>query len=337
MRILLITIISIGFHSVSLLGQGTEQDVIIIEKTIDENGNEISKKITRKKGKNFDDQELLEEDEIPFGQWDIKSLGFGPNAFNGWGKWLNDGERSSDVSIGLSLSFENGRTAVVDVFQGTGAYDSDIRAGDEIISIEGTPIISYDDIKAVLENKKAGDEIRITIYRDGTEIEKFVNLKRNRLNGFNFDLPKDMGNTQKFFFDFGNSEFGMDIDSIFKSFGTPNLDSLLKNFGFADDLTPFRSYQNKNTPKTKSSNKRASLGVMIDDESNGVTIADVLSNSAADTAGLQKGDVIERFNDNLVTSFRELTMLIGQVESGESVVLEINRSGKSITVEVIMD
>ena len=70
-------------------------------KTIIENAdNEISKKITRKKGNDLDDQELeelLEEDEIPFGQWDIESLGFGPNAFKGWGEWLNDGERSSDV------------------------------------------------------------------------------------------------------------------------------------------------------------------------------------------------------------------------------------------------
>lgn len=340
MRILLLALITISFYSISVIGQDADQDVIIIEKTIDEHGNEISKKITRKKGNDISDQELdelLEEDEIPFGQWDIESLGFGPNAFKGWGEWLNDGERSSDVSIGLSLSFENGRTSVVDVFQGTGAYDSDIRAGDEIISIEGNPIVSYDDIKAILADKSAGDEIRITIYRDGTEIEKFVNLKRNRLNGFNFDLPEDMGNAQQFFFDFGDSGFGMDMDSIFRSFGTPNLDSLLQNFGLSDDLKSLRSYRYNNPPETKSSDKRASLGVMIDDEPNGVTIADVLSNSAADVAGLQEGDVIKRFNDNIVTSYRELTMLVGRVESGDSVEIEINRNGKSKKVKVIMD
>ena len=46
--------------------------------------------------------------------------------------------------------------------------------------------------------------------------------------------------------------------------------------------------------------KRASLGVMIDDNSNGVTIGDVLKDSAADKAGLQEGDVINRFNDKLL-------------------------------------
>ena len=341
MRILLLSIIAIGLFSISLWGQNNQQEIIIIEKTVDEDGNELSKKITRKKGKSFNDEdleELLDDEERPFGQWDIESLGFGPNAFKGWGEWLNDGKKDPDVSIGLSLSFEEGRTTVVEVFRGTGAYDSDIRIGDEIISIEGTPIVEYDDIKALLEGKEAGDEIRITIYRDGKEIEKFVNLKRNRVNGFSFDFPEDMADGQQFFFDLGDSDLGMDMDSLFKSFGTPNLDSLLKNFSFGEDLTPFRSYRYGNPSNRKSkTDKRASLGVMIDDNSNGVTIGDVLKDSAADKAGLQEGDIINRFNDNVVTSFRELTMLVGQVKSGDSIELEIIREGKNKSVIVVMD
>jgi predicted metalloprotease with PDZ domain len=337
--ILLVSIAWIGAHA-----QSTEKDVIIIEKTIDENGNEVSKKIIRKQGNDFSDQELeelLETDERPFGQWDIESLGFGPSAFDGWGEWLNDGSESSEVSIGLSLSFENGRTSVVDVYGGTGADDSDIRPGDEIISIEDTPIVSYEDIKDILKGRKAGDEVKIVIYRDGDEIEKYVNLKRKRSNSFSFDLPEDFGTGEEFFFNFGDSNFGIDIDSIFRSFGTPNLDSLLRGFNLGDDGNPFRSFDFEGFAPGASPQKKlgqgASLGVMIEDARDGVAIADVLSESAADKAGMKSGDVIKRFNDNVVTSYRELTMLVGLVESGQTVSVEVERKGKIKKLDVTMD
>ena len=345
MRLILSTALLVCIAWIGAYAQSTEKDVIIIEKTIDENGNEVSKKIIRKQGDDFSDEELeelLDTDDRPFGQWDIESLGFGPSAFDGWGEWLNDGSQSSDVSIGLSLSFENGRTSVVDVYGGTGAYDSDIRPGDEIISIEDTPIVSYENIEKILEGKKAGDEIKIQIYRDGEEIEKYVNLKRKRSNSFSFDLPEEFGNAEQFFFNFGDSNFGIDIDSIFKSFGTPNLDSLLKNFDLEDGDSPFRSFNfddlNRSVPISPSKiGSGASLGVMIEDAKNGVAVADVLPNSAADKAGLKSGDIITRFNDNVVTSYRELTMQVGLVDSGDTVEVEVQRKGKTKTIEVTMN
>jgi len=341
MRLILSTALLVCIAWIGAIAQSTEKDVIIIEKTIDENGNEVSKKIIRRQGDDFSVEELLETDERPFGQWDIESLGFGPNAFDGWGEWLNDGSKSSDVSIGLSLSFENGRTAVVDVHGGTGAYDSDIRPGDEIISIEETPIVSYENIEDILEGKKAGDEIKLVIYRDGEEIEKYVNLKRKRSNSFSFDLPEEFGTGEQFFFNLGESNFGIDIDSIFRSFGTPNLDSLLRNFGIEDGVDPLRSYNLEDFNRGKSSSTKsgngASLGVMIEDAPDGVAIADVISNSAADKAGLKSGDVITRFNDNVVTSYRELTMQVGLVDRGDTVEVEVQRKGKTKKLRVTMD
>ncbi len=325
---------------VGLTAQNSDKEVIIIEKTVDEHGNEISKKITRQKGEDLSDDQierLLQEDERPFGQWDIESLGFGPNAFDGWDDWLNDGSKEADVTIGLSLSFDNGRTSIIEVYPGTGADDSDLRAGDEIVSIEGNPIASYDDIKKILEDKSTGDEIRITIYRDGTEIEKFVILKRNRTSQFSFDLPEEMG-AKQFFFDFSDSDFGMDIDSIFKSFGTPNLDSLLKNFGMIDGHQ-FRSYREPNRDRVDLNRaNRASLGVLVDDRPNGgVVIAEVLEQSAADNAGMQSGDIIQRIDDDMVTSYRELSMLISRRDSGDIVSIQVLRRNKQKTLKVTLD
>jgi len=71
MRLILSTALLVCIAWIGAIAQSTEKDVIIIEKTIDENGNEVSKKIIRRQGDDFSDEELeelLETDERPFGQ-----------------------------------------------------------------------------------------------------------------------------------------------------------------------------------------------------------------------------------------------------------------------------
>jgi len=76
---------------------------------------------------------------------------------------------------------------------------------------------------------------------------------------------------------------------------------------------------------------------MIEDAPDGVAIVDVLSDSAADKAGLKSDDIITRFNDNVVTSYRELTMQVSLVKSGQTIEVEIQRKGKTKKLMVTMD
>ena len=76
---------------------------------------------------------------------------------------------------------------------------------------------------------------------------------------------------------------------------------------------------------------------MIEDAPDGVAIVDVLSDSAADKAGLKSDDIIKRFNDNVVTSYRELTMQVSLVQSGQTVEVEVQRNGKTKKLKVTMD
>jgi serine protease Do len=65
---------------------------------------------------------------------------------------------------------------------------------------------------------------------------------------------------------------------------------------------------------------------------NGVVIDQIVPGSPAEEARLQKGDVIEKFNQHDVKNFAELRTLVSQVELGKKVDLEILRAGKPMKV-----
>lgn len=310
----------------------SDKEIIIIEKTIDQNGNEISKKIIRKSGEEVSDEELeqlMKEEEIPFGQWDIQSLGFGPNAFENWGGWDNKEENQSNVTIGLNLSFEKGRNIITDVVRGSGAEDADIRAGDELIAVDGISISTIEEIKRILEQKELGDELIIKVYRDGEEIEKIVLLKNsNRATPFPFS--KDI-NGKSFLFDF-DKMFNMDFDSILNFREGQNLDSIFRNFDGG-----FQPFHLEKSNRTSNKSNKASLGVFIDEDNRAIIVADVLNDSAAAKAGIIKGDIIARIDDNIVTSYSELVMIMNQKKSGDNISVEIKRDNKTKVVKVLLD
>ncbi len=64
----------------------------------------------------------------------------------------------------------------------------------------------------------------------------------------------------------------------------------------------------------------------------GAVVGDVFSGSPAAEAGLQKGDVIRKFNGREVKSFRELRSLVAQTELNKKIELEIERNGKPVRV-----
>jgi Do/DeqQ family serine protease len=66
----------------------------------------------------------------------------------------------------------------------------------------------------------------------------------------------------------------------------------------------------------------------------GVYVADFMPNSAAEEAGIQKGDVITQVQGQDVRTTPELMEIVGRKRPGEKVQLTVNRKGKSQTFEV---
>jgi serine protease Do len=65
-------------------------------------------------------------------------------------------------------------------------------------------------------------------------------------------------------------------------------------------------------------------------ENDGVVVDDVVAGSPAAEAGLQKGDIIQKFNNHEVKNFPELRSLVSQVEPNDKVELELSRAGKPL-------
>ncbi|MCC6721643.1 MAG: Do family serine endopeptidase [Bacteroidia bacterium] len=94
--------------------------------------------------------------------------------------------------------------------------------------------------------------------------------------------------------------------------------------------------------------KRAILGVRIQDltseiaekegikEINGVYIPEVVEGSAADKAGIKKGDVILKINDVAVNSSSNLQEQVSRYYPGDKVKLLISRNNKKLEIEVTL-
>ncbi|MEY3247423.1 MAG: hypothetical protein RIT39_1092 [Bacteroidota bacterium] len=67
---------------------------------------------------------------------------------------------------------------------------------------------------------------------------------------------------------------------------------------------------------------------------NGAYVADFMPNSAAEEAGIQKGDVITKVQGQEIRTTPELMEIVGRRRPGEKVQLEINRKGKTQVFEV---
>jgi len=82
---------------------------------------------------------------------------------------------------------------------------------------------------------------------------------------------------------------------------------------------------------------RAFLGVTTDRAAEGgAKINEVSNNSAAEKAGLKKGDVIVRVNDQKITSAEDLTKAIGKYKPEEKVTIVYKREGKEMNQSVAL-
>ena len=68
----------------------------------------------------------------------------------------------------------------------------------------------------------------------------------------------------------------------------------------------------------------------------GVYITEVSSMSAAERAGLQKGDIITEFAGETVTSADDLNAIKAKQTSGDTVSVKIDRNGKALTLDLVV-
>ena len=79
------------------------------------------------------------------------------------------------------------------------------------------------------------------------------------------------------------------------------------------------------------------LGVSTENADQGAQIVSVMETSAADKAGLKKGDIIVKINDIAISSPRQLSETIGKMKPDEKITINYLRDGKEHTATAILD
>lgn len=315
------------FCSISVWSQDSDREVIIIEKTVDQDGNIISKNIERRSGDISDkelDQLLEGGDEMTRGLFDR----FGGGLQELW----NTPSNNQKPTLGVVLTENNGQLIVQEVSPRSGAEEADIRTDDKIISVQKIPVSTVSEIQNIIGEMQNGTTVDVVIWRDGQEYTKSVTLRQNRFRNLgSLTVP------QSSFRFFGDGEgMSIDVDSLmrmFKDMGPGLFD--MEGMGF-EELFDLTDRYDRAQPKKadKFDDNRAQLGVFIDDRSEGVVITEIMPDGAARKAGLKVDDIILSFDDNDISDYDDLSAWIQTKRSGDQAVIKIRRGKKTKMITV---
>lgn len=211
-------------------------------------------------------------------------------------------EKKPMLGVSTKSSLKNDGAEVESVVPNSPAQKIGLVAGDIITRVNKKNIHSPKDLVEEVGNFKPGDEIEITFERENKFISKNVVLSsKSDATTYRNSMPfNDL---------FFNQLEGTDNPFLVN----PNLNNYLSN----------------TTPK---------IGVSVEDRADGegVSVNEVVENSAAQKAGIEKNDVIIVFNSKEIGSVDDLLEAISQAKNKEKVSVEIKRHGMKKQVNLIM-
>lgn len=166
---------------------------------------------------------------------------------------------------------KDGRAVIGSVYRGTPAAQAGLRAGDVVVKVDGTPIASFDELRAAVAQRSPGHTALLEVERAGQRIEIAVVLERRPDSSELDDLRSNSPGG-------GSGLFDGWLSPPKRPFGPPP--------------TPDAS-----APDSSPSGR---LGVRAEPTAQGLSVVSVESGSLAEDLGLRPGDVIERINGQAI-------------------------------------
>lgn len=224
----------------------------------------------------------------------------------------------AQIYLGLELytAFDEGsnnsKCVIAQVLPNSPAQEAGLLASDVVMSVAGQSITDKAEFLSAIQDFVPNDLINIEVYREtvGELFEFWVKAEERPQNNlsqfFNFDQ--------------------FNLDSSMNSFF--NFEQFFAN-GFPFGDSQMWSDEENNTPF---------LGVSPSQQESleGVMIGAVTAESAAETIGLMKGDIILEINKEKVNAFDELAQKIKAMNVGDPISLKINRDGKKMKLEGLL-
>jgi predicted metalloprotease with PDZ domain len=103
-------------------------------------------------------------------------------------KLTDENEGRNDPALGIATVVSGGKIIVSSVLRGSAGWIDGINVNDELVAINGRRLTTTD---GILNGKKSGDKLEITVTRDGLPIDLTVTLLKNTRVKYKIE---DMGN-----------------------------------------------------------------------------------------------------------------------------------------------
>lgn len=83
-----------------------------------------------------------------------------------------------DASTAKALGMKEPKGVIVqDIVKGGAAEKEDIKQGDIILKVDDREVNQPNELQSYVASKRAGSQVRLTLFRDGKEVERYVTLK----------------------------------------------------------------------------------------------------------------------------------------------------------------
>lgn len=213
--------------------------------------------------------------------------------------------------LGVTTQKDEKGALIKSITKESAAEKAGLKENDIITKIEDAKIEEPDDLSAAIKKHKPGDKVKVTYLRD--KKEQNVTAELTKWKGVN---AWSMGDGKNFDFKF---------DDLHLEKGMADL-GRIRGLRTAPDQYRFFS---GGAPKL-------GLSVQDTDDGKGVKVIEVDEESNAAKAGIKEDDIITEFDGKTTNSTDDIVKAIKESKEKVSVMIKLNRNGKSMSIETKM-
>jgi serine protease Do len=228
--------------------------------------------------------------------------------FNGGRAFTFSGVDSNRAMLGVSSEMSDKGVRVESITKGSAAEKAGLKEDDIITKVGDKKITTTDELTEAIKKQKPGDKVDVTYLREGKEQKATAELGRWKGSNVFSTVPGQQFKMQDYNFHF---------DDVMPRTPAPSVPRTRSNGVF----------QSSGSPKL-------GLSVQDTDDGKGVKVIDVADESNAAKAGLKENDVITEVDSKAVNSADEVAKIIRESKDKVSVMMKLQRNGKTQNVEV---
>jgi len=216
------------------------------------------------------------------------------------GPQRDQNEELPSVALGIAMADEPGDKGVEveQVHPGSPADRAGLRQGDILVSIDGKDVKHARDVRELLHSKRTGDRLQIIVKRNGENKTMSATLiGRDEIFGGQGPNQQQFGQPP-----FGQPQHGQ------QQFGQQQFGQGQQQFGQGGGGHP-----------TFRVERRAWLGLGLDDEKNGVEVERVYPAGPAARAGFEMGDKIATIDGKKISKAEDVSAFLDKAQPGSKV------------------